>query len=62
MPEGLIMLEIKGGGSFGQQKVKLEWQDLTNLLETFNPTGNELRLVGSKKRIMNMLRRRGEMS
>lgn len=45
---------LKKKGSFGQQKVKLERQDLTNLWEAFNPRGNELRLGESKKRFMNI--------
>lgn len=41
-------------GSYGQQKVKLEWQDLTNLWEAFNPRSNELRLAESKKRLVDV--------
>lgn len=38
----------------GQQKVKLDRQDLTNLEKALNPRSNELRLVKSKKRCMSI--------
>lgn len=51
MPEGRIVLG-KRMVHLRQQEVRLDRQDLTNLSEAFNPRGNELRLVKSKKTFM----------